>query len=122
MVLRSIELPAAVAAQTVRAVAVQGDFAYVLTNDLGNALGTLQVVSIRDPATAQVVRSLTLPVPRPTGLVVAGQVAYVPAGTAGFLVFDAARPGPAGAGDHPGRSGSRRRRDHRARLGAGPGR
>ena len=43
----------------------------------------------------QVVHSLTLPVPRPTGLVVAGEVAYVPAGTAGLLVFalrDPARP------------------------------
>ena len=95
VILRSIDLPADVATQTVRAVAVQGDFAYVLTNDLGNALGTLQVVSIRDPATAAVVHSLTLPVPRPTGLVVAGEVAYVPAGTAGLLVLalrDPARP------------------------------
>ena len=43
----------------------------------------------------RVVQSLTLPVPRPTGLVVAGEVAYVPAGTAGLLVFalrDPARP------------------------------
>jgi hypothetical protein len=95
VVLRSIDLPAAVATQTVRAVAVQGDFAYVLTNDLGNDLGTLQVIGIREPATAQVVQSLTLPVPRPAGLVVAGEVAYVPAGTAGLLVFalhDPARP------------------------------
>ena len=95
VILRSIDLPADVAAQTVRAVVVQGDFAYMLTNDLGNALGTLQVVSIRDPSTAQVVHSLTLPVPRPTGLVVAGQVAYVPAGTAGLLVLalrDPSRP------------------------------
>ena len=95
VILRSIDLPAAVQAQTVRAVVVQGDFAYVLTNDHGNALGTLQVVSIWDPATAQVVHSLTLPVPRPTGLVVAGEVAYVPAGTAGLLVFalrDPSRP------------------------------
>ena len=95
VVLRSIDLPEAVATQTVRAVAVQGDFAYVVTNDQGNARGTLQVVSIRDPATAQVVHSLTLPVPRPTGLAVAGDVAYVPAGTAGLLVFalrDPARP------------------------------
>ena len=92
VILRSIDLPAAVQTQTVRAVAVQGDFAYVLTNDQGNALGTLQVVRIRDPATAQVVHSLTLPVPRPTGLVVAGEVAYVPAGTAGLLVFDLRDP------------------------------
>ena len=92
VVLRSIDLPAAVQTQTVRAVAVQGAFAYVLTNDLGNALGTLQVVRIDDPATAQVVHSLTLPVPRPTGLVVAGEVAYVPAGTAGLLVFDLRDP------------------------------
>ena len=45
--------------------------------------------------TARVVHSLTLPVPRPTGLVVAGEVAYVPAGTAGLLVLalrDPARP------------------------------
>jgi hypothetical protein len=95
VILRSIDLPAAVQNQTVRAVAVQGDFAYVLTNDLGNALGTLQVISLREPATARVVQSLTLPVPRPTGLVVAGEVAYVPAGTAGLLVLalrDPARP------------------------------
>ena len=92
VVLRSIDVPAAVATQTVRVVAVQGDFAYVLTNDQGNALGTLQVVSIRDPATAQVVHSMTLPVPRPTGLVVAEEVAYVPAGTAGLLVFDLRDP------------------------------
>ena len=92
MVLRSIDLPAAVQTQTVRAVAVQGDFAYVLTNDPGNALGTLQVVSIRDPATAQVVCSITLPGPRPTGLAVTGEAAYVPAGTAGLLVFDLRDP------------------------------
>ena len=87
MVLRSIDFPAAVQTHTVRAVAVQGDFAYVLTNASGNDLGTLQVVSIRDPATAQVVRSLSLPVPRPTGLVVAGDVAYVAGG-------DGRAPGP----------------------------
>ena len=52
VILRSIDFPAAVQTQTVRAVAVQGDFAYVLTNSFGNDLGTLQVVSIRDPATA----------------------------------------------------------------------
>jgi hypothetical protein len=95
VILRSIDLPSAVQNQTVRAVAVQGDFAYVITNSQGNALGTLQVLSIRDPATARAVRSLTLPVPRPTGLVVAGEVAYVPAGTAGLLVFalrDPAQP------------------------------
>jgi streptogramin lyase len=92
VILRSIGFPAAVQTHTVRAVAIQDDFAYVLTNDLGNALGTLQVVSIRDPATAQVVRSITLPVPRPTGLVVAGQVAYVAARTAGLLVFDLRDP------------------------------
>jgi hypothetical protein len=92
VILHSIDLPAAVQTQTVRAVAVQGDFAYVLTNDLRSDAGTLQVVSIRDLATAGVVRSLTLPVPRPTGLVVAGQVAYVPAGTAGLLVFDLRDP------------------------------
>ena len=34
----------------------------------------------------------------------------------------AARPGPPGPGNHPGRSRSDGRRDHRARLGAGPGR
>ena len=39
VVLRSIDLPAAVQTQTVRAVAVQGDFAYVLTNDRGNDPG-----------------------------------------------------------------------------------
>ena len=87
VVLRSIDLPAAVQ-QTVRAVAVQGDFAYVLTSDPGNALGTLQVVRINDPATAQVVQSITLPVPRPTGLAVTGEAGYVPAGPAGLLVFD----------------------------------
>ena len=92
VILRSIDLPAAVETQTVRAVAVQGDFAYVVTNSGGNDQGTLQVISIRDPATAQVVRSITLPVPRPTGLVVAGAVAYVPAGTAGLLVFDLRDP------------------------------
>jgi hypothetical protein len=92
VVLRSIDLPEAVQDQTVRVVAVQGDFAYVLTNAFGNDLGTLQVVRINDPATAQVVRSMTLPVPRPTGLVVAGEVAYVPAGTAGLLVFDLRDP------------------------------
>jgi len=92
VVLRSIDLPAAVQNQQVRAVAVQGDFAYVLTNDPGNALGTLQVVRINDPATAQVVQSITLPVPRPTGLAVVGEVAYVPAGTAGLLVFDLRDP------------------------------
>jgi parallel beta-helix repeat protein len=92
VVLRSIDLPAAVQNQTVRAVAVQGDVAYVVTNSLGNDLGTLQVVSIRDPAMARVVVSIALPVPRPTGLVVAGEVAYVPAGTAGLLVFDLRDP------------------------------
>jgi parallel beta-helix repeat protein len=95
VILRSIDFPAAVATQTGRAVVVQGAFAYMLTNDRGSALGTLQVVRIDDPATARVVRSLTLPVPRPTGLVVAGEVAYVPAGTAGLLVFtlrDPVRP------------------------------
>jgi hypothetical protein len=71
----------------VRAVAVQGEVAYVVTNALGTALGTLQVVRIGDPATAEVVHSLPLPVPRPTGFAVAGHVAYVPAGTAGLLVF-----------------------------------
>ena len=95
VVLRSIDLPAAVQDQTIRAVAVRGDFAYVLTNSFGNDPGTLQVVSIRDLATARVVHSLPLPVPRPTGLVVAGEVMYVPAGTAGLLVLalrDPARP------------------------------
>jgi hypothetical protein len=92
VVLRSIDLPAAVQTHTMRAVAVHRDVAYVLTNDLGTALGTLQVVRIDDPATAQVVHSLTLPVPRPTGLVVAGELAYVPAGTAGLLVFDLRDP------------------------------
>ena len=43
-----------------RAVAVQGDFAYVVTNSLGTAPGTLQVVRIGDPATAEVVHSLEL--------------------------------------------------------------
>jgi nitrous oxidase accessory protein NosD/streptogramin lyase len=87
VILRSIDLPAAVATHTVRAVAVQGNFAYVLTNAPGDELGTLQIVRIDDPATARVVHSLTLPVPRPTGLVVAGEVVYIPARTAGLLVF-----------------------------------
>ena len=88
VILRSIDFPGAVGSQTVRAVAVQGEFAYVVTNSFGTALGTLQVVRIGDPATAALVHSLTLPVPRPTGLALAGNVAYVPAGTAGLLVFD----------------------------------
>ena len=37
-------------------------------------------------------QSLTLPVPRPTGLAVTGEGAYVPAGTAGLLVFDLRDP------------------------------
>jgi hypothetical protein len=49
-------------------------------------------VSIHDPATAQVVHSLTLPVPRPTGLTVTEEAAYVAAGTAGLLVFDLRDP------------------------------
>ena len=39
VVLRSIDLPAEVQTQTVRAVAVQGDFAYVVTNDSGDRPG-----------------------------------------------------------------------------------
>ena len=39
VILRSIDFPRAVATQRVRAVAVQGDFAYVLTNDPGAARG-----------------------------------------------------------------------------------
>ena len=77
-----------------RAVAVQGDFAYVLTNSFGTAPGTLQVVRIgRSGHGRSVVQSTAdLRVPRPTGLAVAGEVVYVPAGTAGLLVFDLRDP------------------------------
>jgi streptogramin lyase len=125
VVLRSIDLPAAVQDQTIRAVAVRGDFAYVLTNASGNDPGTLQVVSIRDLGTARVVHSLPLPVPRPPGLVVAGEVMYVHVRAGGdgrAPGLGAARPGAASPGDHPRRSRSDRRRGHRVRLGAGPGR
>jgi hypothetical protein len=119
VILRSIDFPDAVRTQTVRAVAVQGDLAYVLTNHFGEEPGTLQVVRIGELATADVVHSVELCVsrlsgqlcvppptglacvsrppgelcvPRPTGLAVAGKVMYVPAGTAGLLVFDLQDP------------------------------
>jgi hypothetical protein len=102
VILRRIDFPEAPQDQDVRAVAVQGDYAYVLTNDAGDNPGTLQVVRIGDPATAEVVHHIDLCVPhppapdlcapRPTGLAVAGDVLYVPAGTEGLLVFDLRDP------------------------------
>ena len=77
---------------SINGVEVQKTWAYVLTDARTAASGTIQVVDIRDPANARVIgRSAPLP-NRPQDIAVAGAFAYVPAGTAGLLVFDIRDP------------------------------
>jgi hypothetical protein len=90
----SADLPAGVQNHGVTGLAVQGRFAYVVTDARTAPSGTLQVIDIGDPAHPRVVGSLSHH-GQPTDVAVSGSFAYVPTRAHGLLVVhisDPARP------------------------------
>jgi parallel beta-helix repeat protein len=91
--LGQVDLPAAVRNHRIKGVAVQHGFAYVVTGAATANSGSLQVIDVRQPHRPSVVGFVyALPGP-PVDIAVTGDVAYVPAETAGLLIFDLSDPG-----------------------------
>lgn len=71
---------------------IQGNIAYLVTEDRTENIGTLQVVNVGQPGgcvSPDTITMLSSNRPsHPRGIAVSGNVAYVPAGEAGLLVFD----------------------------------
>jgi parallel beta-helix repeat protein len=90
VVLGSVALPADLGA---RAIAFVGRVLYAVTaNSTPGGVATLHVVDVAQDTRPRLLSTVDLPVPDPTGLAVAADVAYVGARAAGVLVFDVHEP------------------------------
>jgi parallel beta-helix repeat protein len=87
----SVDLPAQLQTHGITGVAVQGGFAYVVTDARIQNSGTLQVVNIDDPAKPITVGNVSYD-GRPVDLAVSGNFGYVPAGADGLMIFNLSNP------------------------------
>lgn len=87
----SADLSSDVQNHGITGVAVQGNFAYVVTDARTSDAGTLQVVDVNNPAAARVIGHVSFG-GRPAALAVSTGFAYVPTASPGLLTFNTSNP------------------------------